>query len=374
MRNLTQLEQGVLEEPLNLADGHAYRQWTASEQDTIARAGDLLQEVDRQCQSQIEDAYLAAFFDLAQQSLRTDHFRVLHWLTASMAIEAVANYCRVEGLGVSLIEPCFDNLADILRRHRLHVIPIDERILTLVGPELDEALDGMTSEVVFLVSPNNPTGASLRRESLRQVAAHCYARGKTLVIDSCFRFYLPADEVYDQYAVLADSGVDCIVIEDTGKTWPTVELKAPFLVASPRLADALADIHSDFLLHVSPFTLRLLTEFVSLAKAEGLAHTRDIVTRNREALRDVLRGTNLSATEADFISFAWLRINGQDNSVTLCERLAQAGVYVLPGCQFYWSNPDCGQRYLRVALARDPTVFTSAARRMGSVLRLAHAR
>ena len=43
---------------------------------------------------------------------------------------------------------------------------------------------------------------------------------------------LTAKDVFDAYGLLKESGIDYVVVEDTGKTFPTVEMKAPFLVVS----------------------------------------------------------------------------------------------------------------------------------------------
>ncbi|MFM6280032.1 MAG: aspartate/tyrosine/aromatic aminotransferase, partial [Dolichospermum sp.] len=56
---------------------------------------------------------------------------------------------------------------------------------------------------------------------------------------------------------------------------------------------------------------------------------------------------------------AWCKI--QDSSIKsteLQEFLFQAkGVYILPGTFFYWNSPIEGEKYIRIALARDTNNF-----------------
>ena len=48
-------------------------------------------------------------------------------------------------------------------------------------------------------------------------------------------------------------------------------------------------------------------------------------------------------------------------------------VYVLSGRYFYWSDPAQGQRFLRIALARDPYVFGQAMTALRGALDSYHA-
>lgn len=45
---------------------------------------------------------------------------------------------------------------------------------------------GQDTDIVFLCSPNNPTGRVIRPERLKRIAENCRERGVTLVIDECF--------------------------------------------------------------------------------------------------------------------------------------------------------------------------------------------
>jgi aspartate/methionine/tyrosine aminotransferase len=367
--NLTDAEVAALEEHHNLADGHAFRRWTDEELAIVERSTAIFKSVDRRRQTQIENDYLEAFFTLQRQSLRPDRFRSSMCFTASMGLEVVANYLRLNRMSATLVEPCFDNLADILKRHHVELYVFSDEYLGASSETFQAALDAIRSDAVFLVTPNNPTGSQLTRANLIALAQFCARGKKLLVLDTCFRTYLPDNDIYDQYEILIDSGVDFFVLEDTGKTWPTLEIKAPFFCVSSSIADAVSRIYSDFLLHVSPFSLALLREFILLAHQDQRRQIRDVVRLNRDVLYRDIAGTPLSPQEAPFMSVSWLRIDADWGAIDLRDAAAADGVHVLPGRQFFWSDPSLGDKYIRVALVRDLDLFTPASSRFGMTCR-----
>ncbi|MEU6548498.1 pyridoxal phosphate-dependent aminotransferase [Streptomyces sp. NPDC046859] len=361
-RNLTQEEVDALPFELNLSDGHAFRPWTRAESDIIADSARFFRESDRRGGQEAEAEYIRRYLALGSQSYVPEYFTGLMSYSASMAVEIVANLLRLRGLSAALIEPCFDNIADILQRHRIPLQPIPETALTDGPAALERLLGTLTADVIFLVSPNNPTGTVVGKEAFTRIVDYCRTENKLLVLDGCFRVYLSADEVYDHYGILAASGIDCVVIEDTGKVWPAAELKAPFLCVSPRLVSAVVGMHSDFLLHLSPFTVRLITEFVGLAEADGGRYLRELVVRNRALFQSTVPGSFLRPDDTGKLGLAWLKVevDGLDGE-DVRKLLALRGVHVLSGERFYWWSPYLGRKHLRLALLRDPDVVHRAA-------------
>lgn len=361
-RNLTQEEVDALPFEGNLSDGHAFRSWTAAESAIIADSARYFAESDRRGGRRAEAEYIRRYLALGAQSHIPEHFTGLMSYSASMAVEIVANLLRLEGLSVALIEPCFDNIADILLRHRIPLQPFPETALTDGPAALERLLETLTADAIFLVSPNNPTGTVTGEEAFTRIVEYCRDEGKLLVLDGCFRVYLSDEQVYDHYGILADSGIDCVVIEDTGKVWPAAELKAPFLSVSPRLADTVVKVHADFLLHLSPFTVRLITEFVRLAEADGGRYLRDFVAKNRALFQEKIPASFLRTDDTRKLGLAWLEVTADGLDGERVRRLlAERGVHVLSGERFYWSSPHLGRRHLRMALLRDPDTVVRAA-------------
>lgn len=355
--NLTQEEIPVLPRKYNLTDGHVHRKWHTSFQKTVQELSAIFESISREQLPELEDEFLRKFYALAGQSLdfnKTDYFLCT---SASMALEIAANYARRHKLSLSLIEPCFDNLAGIFRRHNVPLKPLPDE--AIAEGRLREHIEQDTSSAICIVSPNNPTGTTLSESDLEALVGHCEDKDTLLIIDSSFRFYNPKYN-WDQYALLRDSKVDYIVIEDTGKTWPTHELKLGVLAVRNRLFDEFYDIYTDMLLHVSPFTVKLLTECVKNSQEQNFRDITEVIDENRNTLYKAVEGTILTPTENPFMSVYWLKIGVGYTAEEVQKHLAQAGVYVLPGTHFYWGNREKGNSYIRVALARDSVMFREA--------------
>ncbi len=371
MKNLTVYEIDTLSEIYNLTDGHAFRPWSPAEETIIEGAANLFRQYNRQMQAQIEREYVRDFLTLGKQTIEMEEIGYLMCFTASMAFEIIANYLRMNELSLCLIEPCFDNLADIYKRHDLQMDPFEDAYLDAPVDQFTDYLQGISADVICLVTPNNPTGTVLSEANTRALVQFCKDHNKLLILDNCFRGYMPRDTVFDQYQIVLDAGIDCMMIEDTGKTWPTVEVKAPFfsITKARGLFDSIYDIYTDFLLHISPFGIKLVHEFIKLSMEDEMAYIHDLTRTNRNALYKNLEGTFLTPVEKDFASMVWLRIENGMSGFEVKEMLDEAGIFVLPGDYFYWSDKSLGRNYIRVALSRDPDLFSIAATQIGKVCR-----
>jgi DNA-binding transcriptional MocR family regulator len=155
-----------------------------------------------------------------------------------------------------------------------------------------------------------------------------------------------------------------VVIEDTGKTWPTLDLKVGLSVSSKSLGDDLMTITDEMLLSVSPFTLRLLTELLREAAVTAGAEPYDpyvarVVRDNRQILRTAMQSVPLTLpNEQSRTSFEWLRLPRGWSSTGYCRALLQNGLAVLPGGPFFWQDERIGDQFVRIALARRSEEFT----------------
>lgn len=366
--NLTQYERIGIDREFNLADGHAHQFQDPAQSRIIERLPALFAESERRGQRDLEKEFQRGFYGLAGQSSAINHPHTLLCYSASTSIDLVASFLSARRATVGLLSPCFDNLAGILGHRGVRLLPVGERQLSGAGLNRLLARGGMGA--LFLTLPNNPTGFTLGEEEFTQLARTCAAAGVVLVIDWTFRFFAAYEE-WDQYAVLDRCGVSYLCIEDTGKTWPTLDMKCSALATSPDLYATLYELHNDLLLNVSPFVLHLMTHYLDDARQRGLdAAVRQLVRRNRDTLRRALDGSVLSPADADgTISVEWARIGSPAlDALDVVALLGAAGVGILPGDHFHWDDPAVGSRHVRFALARDPSVFAAACERMGAVL------
>jgi len=251
-----------------------------------------------------------------------------------------------------VIHPTFDNIPALLSRCGAPMRPIEFSDVV----ELESFSDDVAA--LLLVLPNNPTGDCVGPAELDRIARLCAASDVDLVIDFSFRF---ASELcdWDQYEVLQASGVRFLCIEDTGKTWPVLDLKVGITVGSAGLADSVQEISEDYILNVSPFLLRLLTRYI---ESDPQRSWRTIARGNRKALETALAGSGaLLEPERGASTIAWVNLGENWDSDEFCRWANGEGIAVCPGGPFFWDAPELGRPYIRVALLRPRHYFAEAA-------------
>lgn len=290
--------------------------------------------------------------------------------TASSSIDIVAAYMASEGVRVGLITPAFDNLNLMMRRRGVDVTPVPEAEFL----DLDRLRERVVRErvgCVFLVSPNNPTGVRLNRAEFAELCALCAKLDKLLVVDLTFRFY--AEEPYDEYEILQSSGVKYFTIEDTGKTWPTHDLKASLLAYSREVAPLTRQIYEEIFLCSSGFALSLFAELFHITHEEGIAKCILDEARHRRARVDAaLAGTqyrSISGRGAVVLPLAWLDCEPAGLSdLEVTDGLRSTGIAVLPGRHFYWNHPGRSSNFIRLSLLRPDDVLRDGLEAIGRYL------
>jgi bifunctional pyridoxal-dependent enzyme with beta-cystathionase and maltose regulon repressor activities len=176
------------------------------------------------------------------------------------------------------------------------------------------------------------------------------------------------------YEILEDSGVRYIAMEDTGKTWPLQDAKCSTIMASRDLNAEIYKIVTSVLLNVSPFILKLVTRYVQDSVTDDFASVSEVLELNRQRVRKALDDTLLGYCEPMVkTSVAWFKLKDPSMSADdLQAYLLDHQIYVLSGKYFYWNHPAQGQRFIRIALARDPHMFGQAVAALRRALDLRH--
>jgi enduracididine biosynthesis enzyme MppP len=364
--NLTQLELAGLDAALNVADGHARQHLSSGQQQIIEHLPTLFARAASQPVAELQRAAHSAFFQVfGQHDHPTQPDRVLSCYSSSVAMEILARSLVREVHTVALLHPTFDNIPDILTGVGLRLLPLEEDVLA--EGDLDRAIPP-TVGCVFATTPNNPTGRVLPQRRLRELADLCLARNLVLTLDTSFRGF-DVRAHYDHYAILEASRCRYVVIEDTGKLWPTLDLKVGLLVSSANVGLPLTLVYSDLLLGVSPLILVMVEHFARDAAAGGLDELHGHIRRNRELLRETLTGVPavIFPDTDSRVSVERLECGGWTGS-EVWEVMRARNVHVLPGRQFYWADPARGERFIRVALARPHETVAAAARELRRVL------
>jgi aspartate/methionine/tyrosine aminotransferase len=350
LANLTTMEVDALTDVdggLNLTDGHARLLLSPEQKAIVERVPQMFAEASRRPYPEIErEAHTAFLHAIGQHSAPIGTGRILSCYSSTLATDIVARALPA-GARIAVLHPTFDNIADLFMTRGLTLQPLSETEL------LAQEWPGPPVRAIMLTHPNNPTGLVTPEGHLRSLAEHAARNGQIVIVDASFRGQV-RDAQYDTYAVLDAAGADWIVLEDTGKLWPTHELKIGMLAYSERTDLPIERAFSESLLSASPVVLLLVTALAEDWVNGGYERARDLVARNRAVVRDAVGDLGLTLADPDSqISVARIElpVTGPDSAL-LYKDMVTRGVHVLPCAPFHWADPAGGLRFIRVSLAR----------------------
>lgn len=365
-QDLTQHEVEALKHKYNYADAHTHQSQSDSQLEIVKRLPELWLEAEKTKQEILEKKFIETFYKMRGLSATLQPNKVMLYYAASIATIHIANYLLKKRYSVSLLEPCFDNLYEILMHMEIPLSPLKEELLHDVDKIYENLKIHVKSDAIFIVDPNNPTGFTLlgqqNKKAFEQVVQFCKDYDKILIVDYCFANFLMNDEefeLYDTYKVLKESGIKYMAIEDTGKTWPIQDAKIAMLKVSDNLYEEMYSIYTAYILNVSPFILNFLTQYLLDSQNCQFASTLSILNTNRKIVEEKFQDSILTPLKPKGkVSVAWCEIREPNLKATELQKiLYEEGVYVLPGTYFFWHNPEEGEKYIRIALARDTDNF-----------------
>lgn len=342
----------------NLADAHARQRMSPDEEKLILeKFPDIFRAAVGCPYSGLERESALTFLDsLGQCPKESD---TLAAYSSSVCTMIVSRLLRLKGWDVSLTRPTFDNLFALLAAEGVAVQPRD----VMAGPA--NAVVGEDSpRCIFEVSPNNPTGHIISRDELTWLAGFCADTGRLLVLDQSFKGHTDA-ACFNHYPILEASGADYIVIEDTGKLWPLLDMKVAFLVANKRIGHELRALVDDILLNVSPFHLELVRVYSKYSSQDGRNYDsiRGLIAANRRNLRERI------APVPDLLTVAYpeSRVGVEVLDVApgdyqcFMDALEERKVAVLPTDKFFWGpHREPLKSQIRIALCRDQQDMSAA--------------
>jgi len=340
---LTAYEVEGLSAPCNLADGHAKLRPIA--QKLSRRHIAALAAVDPQGQ---EKHFLEIIGSFAGE--RFDQRGLVLFPSASLAIDTIAKFLAATGRRqVALLEPTFDNIALLLKRAGLGLTAVRESTTDIYEACLDH-------DALFLVSPNNPTGWHPEPPFWDALGEHLTATQTLLIVDRTFRFFLPVDAGLNE---LAATNPLVITIDDTGKTWSTLECKVSFAGTLRRSYLALIrEIAEEIVLNVSPLSLELCIQTMRLER--GATRISTSILQNQETMASALRDCGFQNYRGS-LSFLLVQATATATGSGLVEDLLAEGVATLPLAKFYWNSGANPPNTVRMSLARPPETVAKAA-------------
>lgn len=358
--SVTQLMHAFADSATNVAEGYPRWPLTPTQSAIVARLPELMLQAQSEPYSAIElRSHRALLRALGQTTAPVGTGRILSYYSAGVAIDIIGRCLAAKTDKVGVIHPTLDCLPALIRSRGPKVIPVSETRLHKPDPLLGlERVGGL-----YVASPNNPTGGVLDPDQLRRLAESCARRRVALAIDACFRVFDRRSQ-YDMYAILDETGVDYVVLEDTAKLWPLGGVRMSILAFAEHSTLRIPEASADLLMMAPPFSALVVEAFADDMAAGGMDEIHRRIATNRTTLADALDGTAAGrlALPDSKVSMALVHLSEDWSSTRLWGRLLRRSVNSVPGRPMWWARPRDGERYLRVALARDNATVERAGR------------
>jgi histidinol-phosphate aminotransferase len=183
---------------------------------------------------------------------------------------------------------------------------------------------GSRTRIVYVCSPNNPTGGIVHRDELRRFAQGV-PEGVLLVVDAAYHEYVTDPGYGDAVADLGDLP-NVAVLRSFSKVYGLAGMRVGYMVGPPEVVAAVSKIAHPF----GVSELAHVAAIASLDDEDEVARRRDANLRERERLRAGLERLRLRPfpSEGNFL-FAEVG-DGRE----LAGRLERAGVIVRPLAPF----------------------------------------
>jgi histidinol-phosphate aminotransferase len=200
------------------------------------------------------------------------------------------------------------------------------------------------TRLIFVCTPNNPTGPAVRRAELTafldQVPSDCL-----VILDEPYLQYVRDPEIPDGLSLYA-SRPNVAVLRTFSKAYGLAGLRVGFLIGHEPVAAAVRKT-------MLPFTVNALGQVAAIAslaaEAELLERVERVVTERDRVRRELIgQGWHVPPTEANFV---WLPLG--DQAPGFAEHCDGAGVSVRPylpdGVRVTVADPEANDRFLTTA-------------------------
>ena len=228
---------------------------------------------------------------------------------------------------------------------RAVLVPTDENY-QLRPAAVRRAITEKTRAVVT-VSPNNPTGAVYKEESLREINEMCHAHDIHHISDEAYEYFTYGDAQHFSPASIPESNSHTISLYSLSKSYGFASWRIGYMVIPEHLFTSVNKIQDTILICppvVSQFAalgaLQAGAEYCR-GKLQSLAEVRDIVLQELSRIKSLC-----TVPPSDGAFYFLLKIHASVEPMALVEQLIREhGVAVIPGTAFGMED-GC---YLRVA-------------------------
>jgi len=230
--------------------------------------------------------------------------------------------------------------------------------------DLERLIDALTpgTRALYLNSPNNPTGWTITVQEQKALLAHCRRHGIWIFADDAYeRLYYGPGGIAPSFLKLADESDRLISANTFSKNWLMTGWRLGWLVVPSGLV---ADLGK--LIEYNTSCAPVFVQRAGLAAVEQgepvIAHTLERFRRARAFLVSQLRAIpRVRVAEPQGAMYAFLNIEGMDDSLAFCKRLVrEQGLGLAPGAAF---GPE-GEGYVRWCFASSEERLAEGARRL----------
>lgn len=270
---------------------------------------------------------------------------------------------------VVVTAPAWPNIVEIPRilSARMEIVALD-RAQGRWRLDLDKLLAALTPDtrVLFLNSPNNPTGWTLPAEDRAAILERCRRYGIWLVTDDPYeRLIFGPGKAAPSFLPLVGDDERVVSTNTFSKAWRMTGWRMGWMVLPKSLTESMGV--------VVEYNTSCVPDFIQsgaiAALNDGEASIAELRTELRAAKDQVIgalrRMPGVEAPEPEGGMYAFFRIEGVSDSVALAKDLIdKAGVGLAPGSAF---GPE-GQGWLRWCFANRPETNAAGLERLGNYL------
>ncbi|MFL5911979.1 MAG: pyridoxal phosphate-dependent aminotransferase [Gaiellaceae bacterium] len=225
-----------------------------------------------------------------------------------------------------------------------------------------EAAFGPQTRAVLLNTPSNPTGHVLGHDELAEIAELCEKWNATVLSDEVYGGYVFDGNEHVSVAAVPELRDRSVVIGSLSKSHSASGWRLGYLRAEAELSKVLRQVH----VALVAGTAAPLQEAAARAAAAdpGFFAPSEDLTAQRERAVQVFEdfGMRCIAPEGGCYVMADISPITDEDGETFAHRLVQeAKVLVTPG-NFFYSRPDGGAEFIRIAFNRRLEVFDEVER------------
>ncbi len=254
-----------------------------------------------------------------------------------------------------LVTPMWPNLVEIPRILGAESVcmPLEVSGGRWVLP-MDKLLDALTPEtrMLYVNSPNNPTGWTIDAEEQRTLLEHCRTRGIWILTDDVYErlIFRGSLRVASSFLSIAGEGDRVISINSFSKAWRMTGWRVGWMVVPPSLLPELASLIEYNTSCVPEFVQRAATAAIQHGEQEIECLRSELIVARKRLLGGLAVLDDVDVPVADGAMYAFLRVAGALDSVALAKLLvAEAGLGLAPGRAF---GPE-GEGWLRWCYATE---------------------